>query len=146
LFFFFKEILEYCERKETVLKEQYYLDEISPEYNVLKIAGSSLGFKHSAKTIEKMKTAHIYDNEIKLKRRLARLGFKVSEETRVKLSQITTRAIGVPVIVKNNITNEEKQYVNITEAAKVIGVTRTAVRKAINRKKSIKKTYSVKEK
>jgi len=143
---FILEILEYCEKKETILREQYYLDIILPEYNVLKIAGSSLGFKHSAETIEKMKAAHMYDNEIKLNRKLARLGFKVSEETRLKLSKISTTAIGVPVIVKNNLSNEEKHYLSLTEAAKSIGVSRTAVRKAINTKKSIKKIYSVKEK
>lgn len=27
-------------------REQYYIDELAPEYNVLKIAGSSLGYKH----------------------------------------------------------------------------------------------------
>ena len=40
------EILEYCEALEAISREQYYLDLLKPEYNVLKIAGSSLGYKH----------------------------------------------------------------------------------------------------
>ena len=36
-------------------REQYYIDLIKPEYNILKIAGSSLGFKHSLKTLLKFK-------------------------------------------------------------------------------------------
>jgi group I intron endonuclease len=41
------EILEYCEPSDVILREQHYIDLLAPEYNILKIAGSSLGFKHS---------------------------------------------------------------------------------------------------
>jgi group I intron endonuclease len=44
------EILEYCERNILIKKEQYYLDLLKPKYNILKIAGSMLGFKHSKST------------------------------------------------------------------------------------------------
>jgi len=44
------EILEYCDPSEVLLREQYYIDELKPEYNILKIAGSSLGYKHSEDT------------------------------------------------------------------------------------------------
>ena len=51
------EILEYCDCNKKLLycKEQYYIDSINPEYNILKIAGSSLGFKHSLETKLKLK-------------------------------------------------------------------------------------------
>jgi hypothetical protein len=35
------------------------LDLLKPEYNVLKIAGSTFGLKHSEKTKEKMRNAQI---------------------------------------------------------------------------------------
>ena len=36
------------ETKVLILeREQHYLDTLEPEYNILKVAGSSLGFKHS---------------------------------------------------------------------------------------------------
>jgi group I intron endonuclease len=41
------EILEYCNPKEVVKREQYYLDVFTPEYNILKTAYSSLGYKHT---------------------------------------------------------------------------------------------------
>ena len=41
------EILEYCDKDEVLSREQYYLDFLKPEYNILKQAGSSLGFTHS---------------------------------------------------------------------------------------------------
>ena len=47
------EILEYCENGiNPIVREQYYLDLLKPEYNVLEQAGSSLGFKHKAETLE----------------------------------------------------------------------------------------------
>ncbi len=49
------EILEYCNKESLIEKEQYYIDKLSPKYNVLKFAGSSLGFKHSIETKLKLK-------------------------------------------------------------------------------------------
>lgn len=49
------EILEHCSKEEVVQREQFYLDTLNPTYNILKFAGSSLGFKHSYFTIVQMK-------------------------------------------------------------------------------------------
>ena len=53
-------ILQYCERIEDVCLglEQHYLDLFKPKYNLLKIAGSSQGFKYSPETIAKLKIVH----------------------------------------------------------------------------------------
>jgi len=50
-------ILQYCDRIEDVCLglEQHYLDLFKPKYNILKVAGSSQGFKHSPETIAKLK-------------------------------------------------------------------------------------------
>jgi group I intron endonuclease len=48
------EILEYCEQSLVITREQYYMDLLEPEYNILKFAGSRLGFKHSTETIAKI--------------------------------------------------------------------------------------------
>jgi len=40
------EILEYCEPIKCIKREQYYFDLFKPEYNLLKTAGSLLGYKH----------------------------------------------------------------------------------------------------
>ncbi|RHZ43585.1 hypothetical protein Glove_991g3 [Diversispora epigaea] len=31
-------ILEYCEKEELIIREQYYLDKLNPSYNILKLA------------------------------------------------------------------------------------------------------------
>lgn len=41
------EILEYCSIEELIIREQFYFDEFNPEYNILKFAGSPLGYRHS---------------------------------------------------------------------------------------------------
>lgn len=53
------EILEYCDYNNVRLREQHYIDLLKPEYNILKIAGSSLGFTHSVETIAKFKTSNL---------------------------------------------------------------------------------------
>lgn len=40
------EIICYCESSEIVSCEQYYLDLLKPEYNILTRAGSLHGYKH----------------------------------------------------------------------------------------------------
>jgi group I intron endonuclease len=67
------EILEYCSKDTTIEKEQYYLDKLQPEYNLLKKAGSIFGFKHSLSSRKKM-------SELAL-------GRVVSEEARLNLSE-----------------------------------------------------------
>ena len=74
---------------------------LKPEYNILKIAGSSLGYKHRKDTIERMKTLHLLDEGVRNNKIKARLGFKVSDETRSRNSLATTALIGIPVNVKN---------------------------------------------
>ena len=51
------EILEYCEPSEAVVREQYYLDLLHPQYNILKFSGSLRGFKHSEETKAKLSAA-----------------------------------------------------------------------------------------
>lgn len=41
------DILEYCGSSEALQREQYYIDLLKPRYNILLIAGSRLGSKHS---------------------------------------------------------------------------------------------------
>jgi group I intron endonuclease len=49
------DILEYCEANKVIEREQYYMDFLNPEYNILKVAGSSYGYKHTEETLSKLK-------------------------------------------------------------------------------------------
>jgi len=48
------EILEYCDKLKVIEREQFYIDLLSPKYNLLKVAGSRFGIKHSDDTRKKM--------------------------------------------------------------------------------------------
>lgn len=45
------DILEYCDEKQVIDRENFYIKFLKPEYNILLVAGSSLGFRHSKEAI-----------------------------------------------------------------------------------------------
>jgi len=49
------EILENCNKDYLIKREQHYLDTMKPNLNILKIAHSALGYKHTEETIKKFK-------------------------------------------------------------------------------------------
>ena len=51
------DILEYCEPSLLILKEQYYIDLLKPEYNLLEKAGSRFGTKQSEETKQVISSA-----------------------------------------------------------------------------------------
>jgi len=116
------EILEYCESSVLIKREQYYLDNLKPEYNVLKIAGSMLGFKHSEFTKKLF--------------RITRLGRLCSETTRLKLSINNHKSI--PVILTGIKTGNIIKFSSISKAAQFLDVSETTVRKYIKLNKSYK--------
>jgi group I intron endonuclease len=74
------DILEYSEPDLLIEREQYYIDLLKPEYNILKTAGSSLGFKHSINTKLKMSANRRGENH-------PLFGKKPSYETRIKIGE-----------------------------------------------------------
>lgn len=54
---FFCTILEYCNNYDLLTREQYYFDKLKPQYNILKIAGSSKSHKLSEETKAKISKA-----------------------------------------------------------------------------------------
>jgi group I intron endonuclease len=59
------EIIECCELEVITEREQYYMDLLKPEYNILKQARSLKGFKHSEATIERMREIKINNKRIR---------------------------------------------------------------------------------
>lgn len=80
------EVLELCEKDQLIVREQYYLDQFKPEYNILKKAYSVLGIKHSEEfKAEKRKYRHT--EEAKAKMSASRKGRKFSEEHKASMSK-----------------------------------------------------------
>ena len=97
--------------------------------------------EETRKNLSLAATGRILTEVDKKKISSSRQGIKLSDETRAKLSAAATSLIGVPVIIKNLITLKVIEYTSLTEAAKAIGVSRTAVKKALITEKPIKKIY-----
>lgn len=111
------EILEYCEPNILIEREQYYFDLLNPEYNILKKAGSLLGFKHSEASKELMSEAH--KNLI------------VLEETKLKISVNSPRSQSTIVI--DNSTGEIVSFASVRKAAEFIGIHTSYLAKSLNK-------------
>jgi group I intron endonuclease len=70
--------LDNIETKKLLLeREQYYIDMLNPDYNILKLAGSSLGYKHSEEDLLKIsliRNSTIHTKETKDKISIAMTG------------------------------------------------------------------------
>lgn len=161
------EILEYCEPDNVVAREQYYLDQLKPEYNMLYTAGSSFGYKHTKEALEKMSvgrsqytgyklsaetrgkiavaaTGRVLSEETKAKISAGRKGIKLSDETRAKMSAATTAIHGVAIEATNIKTGEIEEFSTMTAAGAALGVSRTAIKKASVSGNILKNSYTIK--
>ncbi len=93
------EILEYCDKIVTLEREQFYLDKLKPEYNLLKKAGSPFGFRHTLLSRKKM-------SEVAL-------GRSKSQDTRKKISEALTGR------VLSSFTRDKIRSYKHTEEAKL---------------------------
>nr|QBM09688.1 hypothetical protein [Dactylella sp.] len=161
------EILEYCDPKDCIKKEQYFIELLKPEYNILKSAGSRLGHKHSEETLVKFRNRkHSLETLLKMsnakkgktlsKETIAKLiGRKLSEETRQKMSEIRKggtkpEGSGRPsqkIEVFDNNINQTKTYDSISEAAIALGIRKSAISTYIssNTNKLFKSRYTFKK-
>ena len=102
------EILEYCKPEDTVTREQYYLDLLRPLYNVLKIAGSSLGYKHTDETKDKLKAMP--------RRSITRkTGIKHTEETKKMLTELAKNRVhsaSTKVLISRALVGHNNPFYN----------------------------------
>ena len=122
------EILEYCSHEDVLKREQYYLDLYKPQYNIATIAGSTLGYKHSQESLEKMRNIVLSD-EVRERKILSTVNASIANRLAIR--------------VKNIITKDVTNYASMTEAGKALGVTRATVSQALLHNRLIKKTYSI---
>jgi group I intron endonuclease len=111
------DILEYCDSIQLIKREQYYIYKIKPELNILTIAGSSLGFKHSEVTKELLRKIN--------------LGRIVSSYTRSKNSLNNFKSVTITVF--NTITKETLEFSTISRACSYMGIFPTHFKYYLNR-------------
>ena len=126
------EILEYCNSEDVIKREQFFLDYLKPEYNILKIAGSRVGFEVLEETKAKISaalTGRVLSESVKGKIKAARIGVKHSEVTKAKLKEhlinlnknILAEKKSIKVTIFDLETKVFTEYSSIRKAAEAIG-------------------------
>lgn len=124
------EILEYCPLGVLLEREQFYFDTLSPEYNILKVAGSPLGYRHSeaAKKLIGLasKNRKVLESSRDLKRE-ALLGKSFDKEhiEKMRLSNTFRKS----VLITNMETKETIKFPSLTEGGKYLAVSRVTLKK-----------------
>lgn len=130
------EILEYCSKMEVLSREQFYLDNYKPEYNILKIAGSNLGYKHSVASLKLMSISSKSRNQLEdfLKsKREAMLGREFSKSHLENLA--LNNPFRQPVVLYNSKTGDSQEFTSMAQAALFLGVHMTTVKRYLNSSK-----------
>lgn len=136
---------ECCDSKVLIAREQEYLDYYLPEYNILRKAGSCLGFVHSQETIAKFKEIsknRVYSEERKAK--LARFNLNRTEEFKKKrLIQLLDLNMkkGHQIEVFNISTNEKNLYSSIRQAASALNISHNTIKRHLESGKLFKCTH-----
>lgn len=131
-------ILEYCESSNLIEREQYYLDLLQPEYNILKIANSRLGLKASPETLLKI-IGRKHKLETINKMREAKLG--KSPSSLAKINQLLAK--GNTTILINKQDNSIKQYPSLRKAAESINADHSTLIYCIKNNTLYKNTYFI---
>ena len=134
------EILEYCAKSDTIKREQFYMDLLKPEYNILQKAGSLLGYKHSTEALEKIRNAALrrkVSEDTRIKMGQARLSIKrtFSPQALENLRQLATKMNkkrGFNVEVTDISTTKAVTYKSANEAAKAIGCSKSTILSRVN--------------
>jgi len=133
------EILEYCPISIVLDREPFYIDKLNPEYNILKIAGSNLGYKHTEASLKLMSIASKSRNELeevlKLKREVM-LGRKLSKDHLENMAK--NNPFRVPIILSNLETGKREEFTSMIQAAQFLGVDMTTVKRYLINNKPCK--------
>lgn len=128
------EILEYCDRKNIIEREQYYIKALNPKYNNLNYAKAYLDFKH----LDLTKVQHSLNNT---KENHPFFGKNHTEESKIKMSLSSKKALAVRI--KDFDTDTVKLFNSNVQAAKYLNVSESTIRKYKKSKKLYKKRYEI---
>lgn len=143
------EILEHCKPSDLIKREQYYIDLLKPEYNILKIAGSSLGVKRSKETIAKIKAGALSRSEEALAKNREHLKIlNASQKHKDHLVKLNTSLEHIsltakPVLVINKDNGESVEYRSMTQAAKFFNIHPETMRRCIKGNKLLLNKYQI---
>lgn len=125
-------VLETVENEKDIIisREQYYIDTLKPEYNIAKVAGSvigtirtpeqrlkqSLAIKNDPSRYQHLiKVAKNKSEETKALISLSKIGLKPSDDTRLKMSESSAKAIAIQAVSNEGETLQFKSIADCAE-------------------------------
>jgi len=139
------EIIEICDKGELLAREQFYIDTLSPFFNIAKIAGNCLGIKRSEESRQRMSLAQKgrisnrkgarHSAESILKMSSSKKGKRHSESQRIKIG-IAGTGKEKPMLRKKVFciqTNQE--FKSLSDAAKQLGLNKANLGQVCNGKR-----------
>jgi hypothetical protein len=121
------DIIEYCEPHLLIEKEQYYINILNPEYNILKVAGSRSGHKLSEKSRE---TISLALRNRKINSNISNINHN---DTKFKISH-HPKSIKIKIYDLSN--NFIKEFNSIANAARYFNIVPSTIRKILKRENS----------
>lgn len=132
-------IIEPCFSEFLVIREQYYIDTLTPFFNIRKIANSNLGIKFSDETKKKLSKSHLgYKHTDEQRRKISEYhtGRKKSPETRLRMSLAQKKQVHSEERCRNNgkakkgntfrrgsvLTEETKNKIRVANLGKKVSI------------------------
>jgi group I intron endonuclease len=114
---------------------------LKPEYNILQVAGSPLGYKHNEETLAKMRGPKSPDHLAKLRENLAKINTDrvFTEELRAKISKGNSNKMAVT----DTATGEIKEYHSMRELALAFGASRPSLSNYVKTGKLFRGVYKI---
>ena len=136
------EILEFCDIKNVLVREQYYIDLLKPEYNILLKAGSPLGYKHTDEAKEKMKGTKIFSLEhlTKIKEHIKNLNAK-----RAVIIEVLDTEKNIS-LSPHKVQEGDQEYASIRLTARELNSNDRTITRYINSNKLFLNRYIIKRK
>lgn len=162
------DILEICDISVLIQREQFYIDLLKPEYNILQVAGSLFGYKHTQESLDKMRDIALnrseetkaklrekalgrtynHTEETKIKLREIGLGRTHTDETKLKLKVIQSNRASHPVKgksvrVEDTLTSQSNIYDSLRQAAEKLNSNHVSIRNYLDKGKLYRDRYLI---
>jgi len=151
-------VIELCDKTDLIKLEQYWIDELKPQFNIAKFAGNTLGYRHTEETKKRLSLAwktrttngmrgrkHTDETKRKIAEKTKARGYNKNFQTASKLAN-TGRKQTADEIQRRSLTQSKlsieqireihslkKQGVYQTEIAKKFGVSPRLVVRVLSR-------------
>lgn len=111
-------ILKECKLEDLISQEQYFLDILKPEYNILKIAGSSVGIKRPDQSIriKEFNKNRTVSKQTKLRtsKTLKNIGHKPTKECTEKSMEVLRKGV-IQYDLEGNFI---KEFISLNQACR----------------------------